>query len=344
MRSRASLLVSVALVLCGVALGGAVLGGRPTLLPKPVAAAPQPVPQVKNSGSLPSAAGSSSATAREGTPMAAGHGPSDQPSQAPASPAAEQAPAVAGTTASAPAPQAPTSAAPAAPDPATAPAPAASQTPDAPAGPASARTGWASQGYNVYKGPNTSSRVMLTFDDCPNSLAEFKAVAVRAEQLGIALAFFPTGQCLRSGKFDPGFARGHGHYVFNHSNSHPEFWKLSAGQIQAQLGLPGVQTSWGRPPYGEVNATIKATYARAGMRIWLWTVDTRDWSGHPAQAEVVRRAVTESKAGGTVLMHMQEHGFSPDAVAAIQAGLGAKGLGVCRNSGPAPIAPLTITC
>ena len=199
-------------------------------------------------------------------------------------------------------------------------------------------------GYYYRTGPNRSARVVLSYDDCPRSLAEFKTVIVGAQKLGIGLMLFPTGVCLQSGQFSTSFARAHGHYVFNHSISHPDLGRLSSAGVLHQLGAPGVQSRYGRPPYGSYSPTVAKAYAAKGMKIWTWTVDTLDWRGRSAQS-VISTAVHGPKAGGTVLMHMQWHGFSVAALEQIQAGLAERGLDVCRNfPGTTPADSWTVRC
>lgn len=201
-----------------------------------------------------------------------------------------------------------------------------------------------SSSYSIYRGPNTSSRVMLTYDDCPRSLSAFKEVVLAAERYDIALALFPTGYCLQSGKFSAYYARKHGHYVFNHTISHPDLTTLSSAAVRRELGSPGVVTNYGRPPYGEWNSTVKNAYAAKGMRMWLWNIDSRDWRGK-TRSEVVRYVVRNSYRGATVLMHMRWNGFSPTAVRLIKAGLADRGLKVCRNyPGTTPAAPRVFYC
>ena len=193
--------------------------------------------------------------------------------------------------------------------------------------------------YSIGSGANRSSYVVLSFDDCPKSLAAFKETVLGAERLGIALSLFPTGQCLQSGKFDAAYARAHGHYVFNHSVSHPDLTTLSASAAYAQLGAPGVVTNYGRPPYGAYNTiTVRNAYAQRGMRIWTWNVDTRDWEGG-SQATVVSYVVNNTKSGQTVLMHMGWNAFNTSALTQMKSGLATKGLAVCRNKGATAVKP-----
>lgn len=198
--------------------------------------------------------------------------------------------------------------------------------------------------YSRSTGPNRTSRVVLSFDDCPNSLAAFQSTVEGAERLDIALVLFPTGQCIQAGRFSSSYARNHGAYVFNHTISHPDLTTLSYSGVLYQLGPPGVVTTFGRPPGGSYNTlTVLNAYAVKAMRIWTWSVDTRDWTGK-SQSEVVSYVLANARAGSTVLMHMGWHAFNTSALAQIKSGLSARGLGVCRNLGPTAVAPAGVTC
>lgn len=198
--------------------------------------------------------------------------------------------------------------------------------------------------YSYLFGPNRSARVALTFDDCPRSLSDQRRVLVGAQRLGIGLMLFPTGNCLRSGRFDAGFARAHGHYVFNHSNTHPQLSTLSYARVLAELGPPGIQSRYGRPPFGDYSAAVARAYAARGMKIWTWSLDTLDWHGL-SEDTVVSRVVRGSAPGGTVLMHMQWHGFSVQALSRMKQGLAARGLQPCRSyPGTTPAMSLAVRC
>jgi len=208
--------------------------------------------------------------------------------------------------------------------------------------------------YDLHRGPHTSDAVLLSFDDCPVSYEAFEETVLGAEQLGIALALLPTGDCVQAGRFDADVARAHGHYVFNHSVTHPYLTELSARKVYAELGSPGIVTSYGRPPFGHYDTeTVRNAYAQRGMRIWTWTFDTRDWEGKTTDQVVdvvvgvagADPAMPGAQAGDTVLMHMKWNAFNPDALARITDGLEGRGLTVCRNQdAPAPVAPDALAC
>lgn len=189
------------------------------------------------------------------------------------------------------------------------------------------------EGYDPRWGPHTGDRVVLTFDDCPTSHGAFLDTIQAAERLGISLVLFPTGNCIQEGNFVTEEALAHGHFVGNHSNTHAKLTRLSAGGVRKQLGEPGPQSTFGRPPYGAVNDAVKAIYAEKGMQVWLWTLDTNDWRGKTTD-EVVDFVLTEAQAGDTVLMHMQWKAFNAGALERITSGLFDVGLEVCPNQGP----------
>lgn len=197
--------------------------------------------------------------------------------------------------------------------------------------------------YSRSRGANRTSRVVLSFDDCPPSYSAFQSAVLGAQRVGVALVLFPTGTCLATGRFSPSYARSHGHYVFNHSVSHADLTTLSYANVLYQLGAPGVVTTFGRPPYGALSNSVLNAYATKAMRPWSWTVDTRDWTGK-SQSAVVSYAVANSSAGGTVLMHMGWRAFNPTAISQITSGLASRGLGVCRNVGPTSVAPQSLPC
>lgn len=182
--------------------------------------------------------------------------------------------------------------------------------------------------YRTY-GPNYTSRIILTYDDCPKSLTAMKTMVRYAKSINVGLVLAPTGDCIRAGRFDAAYARAYGQYVINHSVSHPNLTTLSYSQVLAQLSSPGVVTNFGRPPYGALNTTVLNAYAAKAMKPWTWNIDTNDWQGK-TQSQVVSYVVANATARTTVLMHMQWNGFNTTALSQMKSGLSAKGRSLCR--------------
>lgn len=208
------------------------------------------------------------------------------------------------------------------------------------------RTGWVSNAYVTTNtstpaapsaprttGPNRTSRVVLTFDDCPRTLSAFTAATKYAAANNIGLVLAPTGDCLRSFRARYGvdiaaLARAKGQWVINHSISHPDLRPLSCVAVASQLGGSGVRTNYGRPPYGAVDGSVVCGYNRVGMAIWTWSRDTLDWSVKSKSITVARASA--ARPGDTVLMHMQWYGFAPDSLRQINANLAKRGVKLCR--------------
>ena len=203
------------------------------------------------------------------------------------------------------------------------------------------RTGWASGSYlkrtppgtTQGQGPNRGSRVVLTFDDCPLSLSSFDAAIGYAAQNNMGLVLAPTGDCLSSFRSRYGIdlaarARAKGQWVINHSVTHRDLTTLTCTGAKNELLGTGVRTNWGRPPFGALDTAARCGYSSIGMKIWTWTVDTRDWQVRNKSITVSRASA--ARAGDTVLMHMQWQGFAPDSLRQIKSNLAARGLGVCR--------------
>nr|NLI49434.1 polysaccharide deacetylase family protein [Propionibacterium sp.] len=187
--------------------------------------------------------------------------------------------------------------------------------------------------YSIERGPVEGDHVLLTFDDCPTSLAAFRATLLAAERAGIRLVLFPYGTCQAAGLFDEDFARAHGHPVYSHSATHAHLDALPRAGVLTELDEPAIQGGYGRPPYGGWNWTVLDAFAERGMRLWTWTLDTLDWMGR-SRAELVDDVVRHAVPGDSVLLHMQYAGFDAAALTAIKDGLAARGLAVCRNTGP----------
>ncbi|MEU4802923.1 polysaccharide deacetylase family protein [Actinosynnema sp. NPDC023587] len=178
--------------------------------------------------------------------------------------------------------------------------------------------------------PGCSGYVALTYDDGPNPafvrplLAALKAVRARA-------TFFDVGARAEE---QPGLVRETvraGHWLGNHSWSHPALTTLPPEEVTAELAktqdvlreITGRTPALFRPPYGDTNAAVRDEARRQGLAEVLWTVDTVDWSGVPTDAIV--RSALGAKAGGIILMH-DGYQTTVDAVPLVVKGLKKKGL------------------
>ncbi|MCM2577861.1 polysaccharide deacetylase family protein [Streptomyces meridianus] len=203
----------------------------------------------------------------------------------------------------------------------------------------STEAGAAAEDYSASRCGNTSGRVLLTFDDWGYS-DPYRATAV-GEYLrsrGIRAAYFLVNEFAQEHDDIVRELRGQGHWVANHSYSHPHLTRLTDDGARQEIE-GGIRSTLLRPPYGDYGPREETMAADLGMRICTWTLDTLDWEvtgdGYRSAESIraiVRDAPASEKAGGVVLGHLEYH--FPDAVGGIIDDLHAQGYLFCRNSGP----------
>lgn len=191
---------------------------------------------------------------------------------------------------------------------------------------------WEALPWDKDRGPNWTNRVLLTFDDCMADPDHFIGVLDHATELNIGLLLFPTGNCVTMfqnmfGIDLPQAIRDRGHWMGNHSITHPRLTRSGRAEIARQISWP--ESNILRPPFGDWNHVVYEVAADLGMRIMMWDLDTNDWRGKSEQ-EVIDLIVTYAEPGNSVLMHFQHQGFSTDALSAIQRGLRERGIELCR--------------
>ncbi|MFF8958051.1 polysaccharide deacetylase family protein [Streptomyces sp. NPDC014894] len=150
--------------------------------------------------------------------------------------------------------------------------------------------------------------VALTFDDGPTSATAAYLKALR-DAGRVRATFFVTGSLAQA---DPDGTRriaAEGHAIANHSYTHPNLVELDAATAFAELrdtsrvvrAQTGRAPVFFRPPFGSTDARTRQDAARLGMTEVIWTADTVDWSGIPADA-IAANALTV-RPGGIILLH-----------------------------------------
>lgn len=150
--------------------------------------------------------------------------------------------------------------------------------------------------------------VYITFDDGP-SLYTPQVLKVLA-QYGVHATFFEVGQNVAAHPSLTSLVYRRGNSVQNHTWSHPDLRKLSASQFAYQvsatdrqiLSHTGYRPCCLRPPYGAVDAGVRARASAAGKKLALWTVDPRDWS-RPGVSVIRNRVLSHVRSGSVVLLH-----------------------------------------
>lgn len=148
--------------------------------------------------------------------------------------------------------------------------------------------------------------IALTFDDGPNYLTTPKIIA-SLKKYHVPASFFVVGSRVAGQEWILRDMYQNGDEIGNHSWNHPNFTKLSAAQIKNQIndtqraiiaaGVPAPTLF--RPPYGAVNAKVRANVP---LTIMFWNEDPTDWANE-SSAQVVQSVVKSARPGGVIDMH-----------------------------------------
>ena len=98
--------------------------------------------------------------------------------------------------------------------------------------------------------------------------------------------------------------------IGTHSNTHPDFVKLSEDQMRLELEtsinlikkITNKDVNLFRPPYGSYNNTMLNLTNSMGLKTIQWDVDTLDWKGFSG-LEICERVMSRVKNGSIILCH-----------------------------------------
>lgn len=148
--------------------------------------------------------------------------------------------------------------------------------------------------------------VALTFDDGPDAEATSRILNTLKEK-SVKATFFMVGIMIQRAPEIAKQVAEAGHEVETHSMRHANLSQMSGDAVVADLAearqvlkdATGVDVELLRPPYGEVNDTVKGA---AGMAMISWSVDPADWQNR--DSGLIRdRVVEDSFDGAVILLH-----------------------------------------
>ncbi len=180
------------------------------------------------------------------------------------------------------------------------------------------------------RGPVTSKRIALTFDDGPDDMT--MQYLELLDDLGVPATFFICGEKAAQ---RPDVIREYikrGHQVANHGYDHTRFPKLSRKQLVEQVerterAIGGQITGrvWVRPPHGDIDTGSLLALCSRGYVVAMWSVDSRDYDVCDANALAERCSPAVVGAGDVVLFH-EGQTWTFDALPRIVSSLHAAGL------------------
>lgn len=154
----------------------------------------------------------------------------------------------------------------------------------------------------------THKCIALTLDDGPSP--QTARILDELAALNAPATFFVVGrQAVRYPKLLRRMV-AEGHTIGNHSWSHPWFWKLSPAAMRTELDktdkaitkITGVTPKYVRPPYGNVNATVRKAAKSRGLAVIDWSIDPEDWKVRKT-ASVIKRVTGAARPGAIILSH-----------------------------------------
>ena len=178
----------------------------------------------------------------------------------------------------------------------------------------------------VTMGPVDGKRIALTFDDGPTP-GVTELILDELQRRRLHATFFMIGERIAGA---PELARrvlAEGHEIGNHTFTHPKLNQMTDLQIDVEIqktqdvmrDLLGCTAHWFRPPYGALRPSQAGIPAAQGLRVALWSVDSRDWT-QPGEAEIVRAVLAETRPGSIILCH-DLHRQTANGLGAILEGL-----------------------
>lgn len=204
--------------------------------------------------------------------------------------------------------------------------------------------------YTTSRCGNSSGRVLLTFDDWAYG-DPYRATRIGAylQGRGVRAAFFLIGEDAAEYPDIVTDLRQQGHWVLNHTYTHPHLLTLSNTAIRNEISK-GVDSNRLRPPYGQWDSRVTSIASSLGYRICYGTIYTKDTEYLDGQLRSagsirsrVRNASDSAKQSGVIIGHLKTN--YPDALGGIIDDLHQDGYRLCRNRGPVGSGmPLPMKC
>ncbi len=137
---------------------------------------------------------------------------------------------------------------------------------------------------------NSSRKLAITFDDGPNPAITPRLLDL-LDRYNAKATFFLIGRYVRECPELVQETIARGHLVGNHTETHPNLFRLTRREIRIELRLChdaisnalGSPPKWFRPPFGMRNPWVIPAARELGYRTVMWTLIPGDWRERPAE-------------------------------------------------------------
>ncbi|WP_424950282.1 polysaccharide deacetylase family protein [Deinococcus sp.] len=152
-------------------------------------------------------------------------------------------------------------------------------------------------------GDGRGGKVALTFDDGPS--AGLPALLDLLARHGVRATFFLTGERAESAPDAVQAMRAAGHELESHGYTHRHALTFAPWNEARQLGWhpePGRKGKLYRPPWGGHSPFTRWLAWRAGVKVTLWNLESRDWLAQDG-ATLARELLPTLRGGANILLH-----------------------------------------
>ncbi len=162
-----------------------------------------------------------------------------------------------------------------------------------------------------WSGPFKFKKIALTFDDGPNPKnTTFLLKAL--EEKNVPATFFLTGENAERYPALVKEIQKQGHEIGNHSYSHSNMSKSDPLKVIKEIRktqrilerITGKAPVLFRPPYGTMMLEDMVVIPRFGLKVILWTVDSKDWS-NIKESEIAENVLQKTCGGSIIVCHEQ---------------------------------------
>ena len=151
--------------------------------------------------------------------------------------------------------------------------------------------------------------VALSFDAAWGSDKTDRILQILSEN-DITATFFLVGMWVDKNEDLVRKIDAQGLCIGTHSNTHPDFTKLSSTQMEQELSISikkienitGKKVSLFRAPYGAYSNSVMSVSESLGLQVIQWDVDSLDWKGISSE-QISSNILKKVKNGSIILCH-----------------------------------------
>lgn len=159
----------------------------------------------------------------------------------------------------------------------------------------------------IYCTENNSKQIAITFDAAWGSDKTEDIIRILKEE-GITATFFLVGMWVDKNEALTKKISDEGFEIGTHSNTHPDFVKLSDSQIRLELSqskakienITQKEVTLFRAPFGSYNNNVISISEELKLQTIQWDVDSLDWKG--ISASTISNNILKKVGSGSIIL------------------------------------------